>query len=72
MEKSKENRGGARNGAGRPAEELKMVTAYVSPKTAAILDKLRNEFGVSRGKVIDIIIADYEDRQTETESHETI
>ena len=66
MEKSKGNRGGARQGAGRPAEDLKMVTAYVSPKTAETLDRLRDEFGVSRGKVIDILAGMYmENSRTE-------
>lgn len=66
MEKSKENRGGARKGAGRPAEDLKMITAYVSPQTAETLDRLRVEFGVSRGKVIDILAGMYmENSRTE-------
>lgn len=61
-------RGGARPGAGRPSEDLKAITIYVSPDTVSRLDSLSKELGISKGKVVDSLMKWYvEDSDREGE-----
>lgn len=61
-------RGGARPGAGRPSEDLKAITIYVSPDTVSRLDSLSGDLGISKGKVVDSLVKWYaEDSNKEGE-----
>lgn len=59
-------RGGARPGAGRRPEDLKVVTFYLAPETSDRITALSKNMGISKGKVVDRIVRWYlesEERQ---------
>lgn len=52
-------RGGARSGAGRPEESLVTVCLYIEKETRDELSGLSSDLGISRGKVVDLLVRWY-------------
>lgn len=51
--------GGARRGAGRPGESLVSVCLYIEKETRNELSGLSEDLGISRGKVVDLLVRWY-------------
>lgn len=53
------SRGGARSGSGRPEENLVSVCLYIEKETRDELSGLSSDLGISRGKVVDLLVRWY-------------
>lgn len=54
--------GGKRAGSGRRKLDKVKITAYVEMETAGWLAKKSSELGETRGKIIDLVVSDFVDR----------
>lgn len=51
--------GGKRQGAGRKREVYRSVTLRLKPETDQRVEQLSKELGISKGKVVDLIVEQY-------------
>ena len=54
--------GGKRAGSGRRKLGKVKITAYVEPETSGWLAKKSSELGETRGKIIDLVVSDFVER----------
>lgn len=56
------SRGGKREGSGRRKLGKVKITAYVEPETAEWIGKKSSELGETKGKIIDLVVSDFVER----------